>query len=70
MPKELRASGQAVNWLLSAGVARIIGSLGGGLLADAAGIRTGFLAGACLIGAALAVFVPLFRRAETPPALR
>ena len=66
MPKELRASGQALNWLLSAGVARIIGSFGGGLIADAVGIRTGFLYGACLIGAALAVFVPLFRRMEAP----
>lgn len=66
VPKELRASGQAAHWLLTAGAARIAGSFGGGLIADAVGIRMGFLYGACLIGAVLAVFIPLFRRVETP----
>ncbi|MGE5597878.1 MAG: MFS transporter [Bacteroidota bacterium] len=64
VPKELRASGQALHWLLTAGVARIIGSFGGGLLASAVGIRAGFLIGSIVIGLALLIFVPLFRRME------
>ena len=67
VPKELRASGQAFNCLLSLGIARIIGSFCGGLLSDAVGIRTGFLYNACFIGAALVVFVPLLLRAEKQP---
>ncbi|CAG7648576.1 Multidrug resistance protein MdtG [Paenibacillus solanacearum] len=42
VPKELKASGQTLNGLLSLGVARIIGSFAGGFASEAFGMRTVF----------------------------
>lgn len=43
VPKELKASGQTLNGLLSLGVARIIGSFFGGFASEAFGMRSIFL---------------------------
>ncbi|NSW92804.1 MAG: MFS transporter [Firmicutes bacterium] len=43
VPKELRASGQALNGLINMGAARIIGNILGGALSDIFGIRRMFL---------------------------
>lgn len=43
VPKELKASGQTLNGLLSLGVARIIGSFFGGFASEAYGMRSVFL---------------------------
>jgi PPP family 3-phenylpropionic acid transporter len=56
VPAELRASGQAVNWLISMGLSRIIGSILGGLLVDRYGIRQVFMLNSVLV----ALFVVLF----------
>ena len=62
VPPEMKASGQTLHGMLSAGAARILGSVGGGLLISLWGIPGMFLA-ACVINAlALAVFVPLVYR--------
>lgn len=43
VPRELRASGQTLNALLCMGLARMLGSVAGGLLSDYLGIRQVFL---------------------------
>jgi len=43
VPKELRASGQALNGIISMGLARIIGNVFGGYLSDIVGIKHMFL---------------------------
>lgn len=43
VPKELKASGQAMNTLLCIGIARMIGSSVGGIVSDITGIRQAFL---------------------------
>ncbi|NHN34036.1 MFS transporter [Paenibacillus agricola] len=54
VPKELRASGQALNGLLSLGVARIIGSFAGGFASEAFGMKNvffynGWIAVGCVV---------------------
>jgi PPP family 3-phenylpropionic acid transporter len=66
VPKELKASGQSVNALMTAGVARISGSFFGGIASDAFGIRqvfhfNGWLA---LVCAGFIVWVILRENAE------
>ncbi|WP_246315832.1 MFS transporter [Paenibacillus foliorum] len=61
VPKELKASGQTLNALLSAGIARIIGSFGGGIASDAFGMKNIFyynawIALACTIGILWLIF--------------
>jgi MFS transporter, PPP family, 3-phenylpropionic acid transporter len=43
VPKELKASGQTINGLISLGLARIIGSIAGGVASDYLGMRQVFL---------------------------
>ena len=63
---ELLASSQSMLQMISFGIARIIGSLAGGLIADAAGIPNGYALCAALTLATLAVFfVPMRRRAKS-----
>ncbi|OPZ67605.1 MAG: Major Facilitator Superfamily protein [Firmicutes bacterium ADurb.Bin467] len=61
VPKELRASGQALNSVFSFGLARVIGNALGGLAADAFGDAGGFLLCAGLCAASLALFFPLWK---------
>ena len=58
VPEELRASGQGLLNMASFGLARIAGSLGGGLLARQLGIENAFLLAAGLCVAALLLFAP------------
>jgi PPP family 3-phenylpropionic acid transporter len=43
VPKELKATGQMMNWAILNGLARIVGGTGGGFIAEAMGIRYGYL---------------------------
>lgn len=56
VPKELKASGQALNALLSLGLARIIGSFFGGFASEAYGIRQIFLY-VCWIAVACSLWI-------------
>lgn len=60
VPKELRASGQTMNSLIGLGLARIIGSMGGGFLSDLVGIRQVFQYVAILDFIAAAAFGAIF----------
>jgi MFS transporter, PPP family, 3-phenylpropionic acid transporter len=62
VPKELRASGQTTNGLISFGLSRILGSIFGGILSDMFGIRQVFLYVSLLDFAAIAVFGIIFIR--------
>ena len=62
VPKELRASGQTLNWLIAMGLARIIGSVIGGVLSDMIGIRQVFLYTSLLNFGAVMVFGGIFAR--------
>ena len=64
---ELRTSGQMLLNMVSFGAARVIGNLGGGLLAEHIGRGAAFLAGAGVCAAALVAFVlwQLRRRTST-----
>ncbi len=57
VPKELRASGQALNAMLCIGAARIIGSVAGGWISDLVGIRRVFLGLSAIDAAAVLAFV-------------
>lgn len=59
VPKELRASGQTMN-ALCMGLARIIGSVFGGIFSDAAGIQQVFLHTSLIDFAAVIIFGTLF----------
>lgn len=60
VPNELKASGQMLLAIVSFGISRVIGNLGGGLLADAMGLQNVYFvsAGVCL--ASFFVFGPYF----------
>ena len=60
VPKELRASGQALNGIFGMGIARVIGSLFGGYLSDAFGIRRMFLYNSIFTLAAVIIFGAIF----------
>jgi len=60
VPKELRASGQALNWLIILGISRISGSVIGGFLVDIAGIRKVFLYDSLFLLAGLMIFGTIF----------
>lgn len=62
VPGELKARAQAALSLVGAGLARVVGNLGGGLLGEAVGIQNGFFVVACVTFAALAVFAPIYFR--------
>ena len=56
IPAVLKASGQAVNWIISLGLSRIIGSILGGILVDKYGIRQVFLFNSLFVAVLIAVF--------------
>jgi PPP family 3-phenylpropionic acid transporter len=62
VPPEMKASGQTLHGMLSSGAARIIGSVGGGLLISLWGKPGMFLTAAAVNALALAVFIPLILR--------
>jgi MFS transporter, PPP family, 3-phenylpropionic acid transporter len=51
-PKELKATGQTMSWLVSMGISRVIGSFFGGEFAQAFGIQRVFFYNSllCLVG--------------------
>ena len=55
---ELRASGQGLLNMVTFGAARILGNLGGGVLAQSAGMGGAFLVGAGVCAASLCAFAP------------
>ncbi|MBP3964023.1 MFS transporter [Paenibacillus lignilyticus] len=60
VPNELKASGQTLNGLLTLGVARIIGSLAGGIASEAVGMRKMFLYNFMLTFVCIVVFAIVF----------
>ena len=65
VPEELRASGQGLLNMVTFGAARILGNLGGGLLAQLVGRSGAFLVGAGVCALSLCAFAPwAFRRKE------
>ena len=61
VPKELKASGQALNGLMCIGLSRVIGSIFGGYLSDVFGIRPVFLFTSIVNFVVVIAFVILFR---------
>ena len=64
VPAELQASGQMLLAMVSYGLARAIGNLGGGLLANAFGQQNVFYLTAAICAATLVVFAPKFLRRQ------
>ena len=62
VPEELQASGQMLLAVVSFGIARVAGNLGGGLLADAMGRQNVFFIGAGLCLVSLFAFAPYYLR--------
>ena len=63
--RELQASAQSVFQMISFGVARIVGSLAGGLIAEATGIPAVYgMFGALMLATVLVFFAPMRRRAR------
>ena len=62
VPKELKASGQTMNGLLSLGLARIIGSMAGGIASEYIGMREVFLYNAGVAFITFVVFIFIFLR--------
>lgn len=62
VPDALRARGQMLLSILGFGVARIIGSLGGGMLSDLIGLQHGFYVAAGVNLIALIAFAPRYLR--------
>ncbi|BBH20384.1 MFS transporter [Paenibacillus baekrokdamisoli] len=60
VPAELKASGQTFNGLLSLGIARIIGSLVGGIASEAFGMRSVFLYNSIVALVCILVFSVIF----------
>ncbi|MBT2658325.1 MFS transporter [Bacillus sp. ISL-18] len=60
VPKELKASGQTLNGLLSLGLARIIGSMAGGIASEYIGMREVFLYNAMVAFLTFLVFIFIF----------
>jgi len=64
IPKELKASGQTFNGLLNLGVARIIGSMAGGVAIANFGLRDVFLYNAIIVLITIIVFIVIVWRME------
>ena len=62
VPKELKASGQMLLAMVSFGISRAIGNLGGGLLADAIGLRNVYYVATAICIASFIIFAPYFLR--------
>lgn len=60
VPKELKASGQALNGLVNLGVARILGSLFGGFISNSTGIRKLFFYNSGIVFISVIIFGLLF----------
>lgn len=56
IPAVLKASGQAVNWIISLGLSRIAGSILGGILVDKYGIRQVFLFNSLFVAVLIAIY--------------
>lgn len=65
IPKELKASGQAMNGLVSIGMSRIIGSMLGGVLSEAFGTKNMFLYNSVITAVTAIVFCFIFLRENT-----
>lgn len=65
VPKELQASGQMLLAVVSFGVARVVGNLGGGLLADAFGRQNVFYLNAAICVLTFVIFAPKFFKKES-----
>ncbi|MDL2205701.1 MFS transporter [Eubacteriales bacterium OttesenSCG-928-N13] len=65
VPESLRARGQMLLAVVGFGVARVVGTLGGGLLAGQIGMQDGFYAAAAVSALALILFAPKYLTA--PP---
>ena len=65
VPSELQASGQMLLAIVSFGIARVAGNLGGGFLADAIGRQNVFWICAGLCALALCIFTPGYLK--SPP---
>ena len=69
VPEELRASGQMLIAIINFGIARVVGNLGGGLLADQIGRQDVFLINAAICLVTFLIFAPrYFRRGNNDPA--
>lgn len=62
VPSELKATGQMLLAVVSFGISRVIGNLGGGFLADALGMRGVYYIAAAICFVTLAGFAPYFLR--------
>lgn len=62
VPRELKASGQMLLAIVSFGISRAIGNLGGGLLADALGLQKVYFISAAICLLSFAAFAPYFLR--------
>lgn len=63
-PIELKATGQAINGLVSMGIARILANLAGGYLSDVFGIRRVLFGNFILLSVVTFVFIFLWRRLQ------
>ncbi len=64
VPEALRSRGQMLLAVVGFGIARVVGSLGGGLLANAVGMQQGFFVPCGVALAALAVFGPGYMKGK------
>jgi PPP family 3-phenylpropionic acid transporter len=62
VPRELRASGQMLLAIVSYGISRAIGNLGGGLLADAMGFQKVYFVSTAICLVSFVAFAPYFLR--------
>ncbi len=62
VPRELRASGQMLLAVVSIGISRAIGNLGGGLLADAMGLQKVYIISTAICLVSFVLFAPYFLR--------
>ncbi len=60
VPKELKASGQTFNSVITSGLSKLIGNIGGGMLSDIIGIRKVFFLCSIIILFSIAVFYGIF----------
>jgi PPP family 3-phenylpropionic acid transporter len=60
VPDELKASGQTLNAVVSMGISKIIGNIGGGMLSDVIGIKQVFLCSSITVIVFILVFGVIF----------
>ncbi len=64
VPEALRSRGQMLLAVVGFGIARVVGSLGGGLLANAVGMQHGFFVPCAVVVAAAAIFGPRYMKGK------